>query len=423
MQVYRLNDLSEAQRDKILKRSEAEFENLIPYVQEIMDDVRQNGDEALLRLTELHDRVRISDIAVADEEFDRAYEEVGDPGVSALKHAMRNLEVFHRTQLVEEEIVQVDEGIRIGRLNRPVEKVGIYIISGYTSEVLMNGVPSGIAGCKERVICTPPQEGGSVPASILVAADLVGVRRIFKVGGAQAIAAMTYGTETIPKVYKIFGAGNNYVTVAKMLAFGHVNIDLPAGPSEIFIIADESADARFVAADLISQAEHPNSACILITTSQALAADVKRQIDQQLALLPTKECVQGAIEKNGAIVIADDLAESIDFANAYAPEHLEIMTTDDQAILEKITNVGSVFLGPYSTVPAGDYASGSNHVLPTGGFAKMFSSLSVDSFIRKVEVQQLSKEGLSSIRKAVGYLADVEGFAAHKRAVEIRLEN
>jgi histidinol dehydrogenase len=426
MRILKLSELSESQIRSILERSKGEFQKVIPQVREIMEDVRLHGDEALRRLTQQFDKVLLTEISVTAEELTVAYRQVDHSLVAALKHAIRNLEAFHRTQLVDEEMVLIDEGIRVGRVNRAIEKVGFYIPGGrhiYPSSVIMNGVPSRIAGCRERVICVPPAPDGSVPAPTLVAADLVGIRRVFKVGGAQAIAAMTYGTETIPRVFKIFGAGNIYVTAAKMLAFGEVNIDLPAGPTEVFIIADDTANPRFVAADLLSQAEHgENSACILITTSESLADAVSEEVERQLVGLATRDDAAKAIRQYGVALLADDIEACIEFANTYAPEHLEVMTSDNWGVLERITHTGSMFLGPYSPEPAGDYASGANHVLPTGSYARMFSPLSVDAFVRKVQVQELTKEGLARIRRAVSILADAEGFAAHKNAVEVRFE-
>jgi len=427
LKIQRLRDLSAEQVEGILRRCDHEYRTLFPQVREIMEDVRRHGDEALRRLTERFDHVTLTEIAVSDAEFEAAYEAVSEELLEAMRQAVRNLEVFHHAQCVREAMVTVEEGIRVGRIARPIEAVGIYVPGGkypYSSSVLMNGVPSRIAGCSRRVICVPPNQDGQVPPAILVAADLVKIRSVFKVGGAQAIAAMAYGTETIPKVDKIFGAGNPYVTAAKMLAFGDVDIDMPAGPTEILIIADDTANPRFVAADILSQAEHgETSACILITPSKPLAEAVVDEIARQLAGLPTRKVAEAALEERGTILLAGDLEECIAFANRYAPEHLELLTADNWRLLDLISHAGSVFIGPYAAEAAGDYATGGNHVLPTGGYARMFSALSVDAFTRLMQVQELTLEGLRKIKDTVVRLADAEGLVAHKRAVEIRFEN
>ena len=427
MKVQRLRDLSAEQLERILHRSDRGYRALYPKVREIMEDVRQHGDEALRRLTERFDHVALAEIAVSDAEFAAAYEVVDDELIAAMRQAVRNLEAFHHAQCVREAMVTVEEGIRVGRIARPIEAVGIYIAGGkypYSSSVLMNGVPSRIAGCSQRIICVPPNRDGQVSPPVLVAADMVKIRSAFKVGGAQAIAAMTYGTETVPKVDKVFGAGNPYVTAAKMLAFGEVDIDMPAGPTEVLIVADETAKPRFVAADILSQAEHgETSACILITPSTALAEVVVQEIARQMAELPTREVAEVALEERGAILLTDELEECIAFANRYAPEHLQLVTTDNWRLLDRVSHAGSVFLGPYTAGAAGDYATGGNHVLPTGGYARMFSALSVDAFTRLMQVQELTLEGLRKIKDTVVQLAGAEGLVAHKRAVEIRFEN
>jgi len=426
MRILELSQLSEEQLAAILDRSKDEFRKVIPAVQEIMEDVRRQGDAALRKWTERLDQAVVGDPSVARQEFEAAYRQVDRSLLAALEQAIRNLETFHRTHLVDQPMVQIDEGIQVGRMIRPIEKVGFYVPGGrhiYPSSVLMNGVPARLAGCRERILCTPPAADGTLPAPTLVAADMVGIHRVFKVGGAQAIAAMAYGTQTIPKVFKIFGAGNVYVTAAKLLAFGEVAIDMPAGPTEVVIIADDTANPRFVAADLLAQAEHgEHSACVLVTPSRRLAAAVSDEVDRQLARLETREVAGKAIERYGLALLAGDLEACVAFANRYAPEHLEVMTADSRTLLGGITHTGSVFLGAYAPEPAGDYASGTNHVLPTNRYARMFSALSVDAFVRQVQVQEISRSGLARIRQAVTTLAGVEGFAAHQRAVEVRFE-
>jgi len=427
LRVQALEELSAEERKAILERSDQGTKAIVPTVREIMEDVRLHGDEALLRLTQRFDHATLTEIAVSDAEFEVAYEAVDDGLVEALRHAVRNLEAFHLSQCVDEPMVTVEEGIRVGRVARPIEIVGIYVPGGkypYSSSVLMNGVPSRIAGCAQRIICMPPNRGGQVAPAVLVAADLVGIRTVFKVGGAQAIAAMAYGTETVPKVDKIFGAGNAYVTAAKMLAFGEVNIDMPAGPTEILIIADETANPRFIAADILSQAEHgKTSPCILVTTSSTVAEATAQEIERQMADLPTLSVAEAALEKHGAILLTDQLEECISFTNRYAPEHLQIMTANSWGVLDRISHAGSVFLGSYAAQSAGDYATGGNHVLPTGGYARMFSALSVDAFTRQMQVQELTREGLYKIKDTVMRMAAAEGLVAHERAIGIRFED
>jgi len=427
LRIQRLGELSAEERKTILERSDQGTEAIVPTVREIMENVLVHGDGALRRLTERFDRATLTDIAVSGAEFEAAYEAVDDELVESLRHAVRNLEAFHLSQCADEPMVTIEEGIRVGRVARPIETVGIYVPGGkypYSSSVLMNGVPSRIAGCAQRIICVPPNREGRVAPALLVAADLVGIRTVFKVGGAQAIAAMAYGTETVPKVDKIFGAGNAYVTAAKMLAFGEVDIDMPAGPTEILIIADETANPRFIAADILSQAEHgETSPCLLVTTSGVLAETVVQEIERQMADLPTLSVAEVALKEHGAILLTDQLEECIAFANRYAPEHLQIMTADNWSVLDLISHAGSVFLGSYAAQSAGDYATGGNHVLPTGGYARMFSALSVDAFTRRMQVQELTREGLYKIKDTVMRMAAAEGLVAHERAIGIRFEN
>jgi histidinol dehydrogenase len=319
-------------------------------------------------------------------------------------------------------------GVRAGRFWRPIEKVGLYAPAGkapYPSTVLMLGIPALVAGCPQRVLCLPPAPDGTLPAAMLVAADLVGLKDIFKLGGAQAIAAMAFGTETVPQVYKIFGPGSIYVVAAKICAASSglpLAIDCPPGPSEIVVIADETAQPAFIAADLLSQAEHgEDSAAILLTPSPRLAHEVAAAIEAQLPGLPTATRIRTALDRYGMILIMEDLDACVRFTNEYAPEHLEIMTADPCRLSKDITNAGSIFLGHYSPVTMGDYLSGTNHVIPTGGYAKAFSPLSVDEFVKKLEVQTLTPEGLHALQQPLRALTTAEGFAAHQQAVDIRL--
>jgi histidinol dehydrogenase len=348
--------------------------------------------------------------------------------VESLQRARENLERFHRQQLPQEQMHELQPGVRTGRLWRPIERVGLYAPGGkapYPSTVLMLGVPALVAGCPQRVLCLPPAPDGSVPDAMLVAAELVGLHDVFKLGGAQAIAAMAFGTESVPRVYKIFGPGSIYVVAAKIWAASSglpLAIDCPPGPSEIVIIADDTAPAAFVAADLLSQAEHgEDSAAILLTPSAPLAHQVAAAVAEQLPLLPTAERIRASLERYGMILIVEDLDACIRFTNEYAPEHLEIMTTDPWAVSAGIMNAGSVFLGHYSPVTMGDYLSGTNHVIPTGGYARAFSPLSVDEFVKKLEVQMLTPQGLQALQHPLRPLTTAEGFAAHQHAVDVRL--
>ncbi len=424
----RLADLTTADRARILHRAHGAFEEALPLVNGIFDDVARRGDAALREYTTRFDGATLDDLAVSEAEFAAARDEA-DPEVrTALRRAIRNVRAFHQTHIQLDPRLEVEPGVVVWREWRAIERVGLYVPGGkaaYPSSVIMNVVPAQLAGCAEIIICTPPDREGRVTPAILLAADLLGVHRVYKLGGAQAIAAMALGTETVPQVYKLFGAGNRFVTAAKLVASnrGLAAIDLPAGPTEVLILADETAPAAFVAADLIAQSEHAeDSAPVLITTSPALAAAVREEITRQLAALPAQaqQSVRGSFADYGLFGIAADMDEAIAFTNAYATEHLGIMTADPQATLARITNAGSVFLGPYSAQPAGDYAVGTNHVLPTGGYARTFGPLSVESFGRKLQIQQLSRSGLAALRETVGTLATSERLLGHRAAIEAR---
>ncbi len=428
MQVQRLADLEAADYTRLMQRSAADVQQILPRVQAIMESVRARGDEAVREFSARFDSVNLADFRVSAEEMAAARQRVDPALLESLKGARDNLERFHRQQLPDEHIHELQPGVHAGRIWRPIEKVGLYAPGGkapYPSTVLMLGVPAMIAGCEQRVLCIPPSADGTLPPAMLVAADLVGLRDIFKIGGAQAIAAMAFGTETVPQVYKIFGPGNIYVVAAKIWAASSgfpLAIDCPPGPSEILIIADDTAPAPFVAADLLSQAEHgEDSAAILLTTSEHLAQEVTMAVTRQLASLSTADRARVALDRYGMILVVEDLDACIRFTNMYAPEHLEIMTADPWSVSAKITNAGSIFLGPYSPVTMGDYLSGTNHVIPTGGYARMFSPLSIDEFIKKLEVQELTREGLQRLQPALQALTTAEGFAAHQHAVDIRL--
>lgn len=395
-------------------------------VSNILKEVKQNGDEAVKRFATMFDKVTIKNFLVTTEEINAAVALVDEELKQAIDQAKANIEKFHQGQLQHEEPVETMPGIKCWRKSVAIEKVGLYIPGGSAplfSSLLMLGIPAKIAGCKNIILCSPPNKEGKLHPAILYAAKLVGVTQIFKVGGAQAIGAMAYGTGSIPKVYKIFGPGNQYVTYAKQLVQKDgTAIDMPAGPSEVAVLADETAEASFIAADLLSQAEHgPDSQAILVTTSETLVADTKSEIEKQLSVLPRKGIAEDAI-KNSRIFLVKNIKEGIELINEYAPEHLIISCNDDENIAEKIVNAGSVFLGNYSPESVGDYASGTNHTLPTNGYAKAYSGVSADSFIKKITFQKLSKEGLKEISKTVELMAEAEGLEAHVNAVKVRME-
>lgn len=428
MQVQRIADLDAAEYARLMQRAGADVQRVLPQVQAIMQAVRERGDAAVREFAARFDQVQLQDLRVHPEEVAVARQQVDPALLESLQCARDNLERFHRQQLPQEQMHELQPGVRTGRVWRPIEKVGLYAPGGkapYPSTVLMLGVPALVAGCPQRVLCIPPSPDGTVPAAMLVAADLVGIRDIFKIGGAQAIAAMAFGTETVPRVYKLFGPGSVYVVAAKIWAASAglpLAIDCPPGPSEVLVIADETAHPAFVAADLLSQAEHgEDSAAILLTTSATLAHEVAAAIEAQIPPLPTAARIRAALERYGRILVLEDLDACVRFTNDYAPEHLEIMTADPWTISTQIVNAGSIFLGHYSPVTMGDYLSGTNHVIPTGGYARMFSPLSVDEFVKKLEVQELTHAGLQTLQGALRALTTAEGFAAHQQAVDIRL--
>ncbi|HEX8357908.1 MAG TPA: histidinol dehydrogenase [Segetibacter sp.] len=410
---------------KLLVRPALDNSSLEASVANILKEVKQNGDEAVRRFSSMFDKVSINKLQVTDEEMSEADAAVPDELKAAIQQAKANIEKFHAVQDKTEVVIETMPGIKCWRKSVAIEKVGLYIPGGSAplfSTILMLAVPAKIAGCKEVVLCSPPNKEGKLHPAILYAANLVGVTQIFKAGGAQAIGAMAYGTATVPKVYKIFGPGNQYVTCAKQLVQKDgISIDMPAGPSEVAVLADETANASFVAADLLSQAEHGNdSQAILITTSQAIASETKVEIERQLATLPRKNIATIALQ-NSKIFLVKNVKEGIELINEYAPEHLIVSCNEDEKIAEKIVNAGSVFLGNYSPESVGDYASGTNHTLPTNGYAKAYSGVSVDSFVKKITFQKLTREGLQAIGKTVELMAEAEGLEAHRNAVAIRL--
>ena len=415
-----------ARWSEILKRPGLNVESLFDTVRVILDRVKSEGDRAVLDYEAQFDKVRLDSLAVTEEEMLEAEGLIGEDLKAAIRLAKQNIETFHAAQRFEGKRVETQPGVTCWQKAVPIEKVGLYIPGGTAplfSTVLMLAVPAKIAGCEEIVLCTPPGKDGKVHPAVLFAARVAGVSRIFKAGGVQAIGAMAYGTESVPRVYKIFGPGNQYVTAAKQLvSLRDVAIDMPAGPSEVEVLADETANPVFVAADLLSQAEHGvDSQAVLVTTSPELCRAVVKEVERQLALLPRREIAARSLE-NSKLIVARDMDEAIALTNAYAPEHLIIQTADYARVAGQVRNAGSVFLGPYASESAGDYASGTNHTLPTNGYARAYSGVSLDSFIRKITFQEITPEGLRRIGPAIMTMAANEHLDAHKNAVKVRME-
>ncbi len=415
-----------SQWQELLKRPVMNTESLFGTVQGIIDRVKAGGDEAVLQYEMQFDKESLSALAVSSEEFDEAENLIDEELKAAIRLAAGNISAFHAAQRFVGKKVETQPGVTCWQKAVPIEKVGLYIPGGTAplfSTVLMLAVPACIAGCREIVLCTPPGKDGKVHPAVLFAARVAGVQRVFKAGGVQAIAAMAYGTESIPKVYKIFGPGNQYVTAAKQLvSLRDVAIDMPAGPSEVEVLADATANPVFVAADLLSQAEHGvDSQAVLITTSKELQQAVKDEVERQLDLLPRKEIAARSLA-NSKLIVVKDMEEAVEMTNAYAPEHLIVEAENYMAVAEQIVNAGSVFLGTLTPESAGDYASGTNHTLPTNGYAKAYSGVSLDSFIRKMTFQEIKPEGLCKIGPAIEVMAANESLDGHKNAVSVRLD-
>lgn len=428
IEPQRIADLSPDEWVNIMERSMEDISSVYEETRKIVEDIKENGDAVSLKHYRKHkEDISQADLEVTREEIEQAYKQMDPKVVDSLKVAAENITKFHRAQLEREMwSIEVKEGILAGRITRPMEIVGCYIPGGraaYPSSILMTVLPARVAGVENVVAVTPPTKGMVSNSATLVAADVAGCDRVFKVGGPWGVASLAYGTDTIPRVDKIVGPGNKYVTAAKMLVYGQVDIDSPAGPSEALILADESGDPELIAVDFLSQIEHdPDSAGVLVTTSQKLAEDVCNIIEHEFESLPRKEIVQSALTRHSYVLVAKDMEQAIDFTNEYATEHLQILTEDPFITLNRIRHAGSIFLGPFAPVPVGDYASGTNHVLPTGQCARMFSGLSVDDFIKKPTFQYLSKEGLSSLKDVVVTLAEAEGLPIHARAVKARFK-
>ena len=410
----------------IVRRPVMDTEHLTEAVRDILRQVREGGDRAVMDCEARFDKVSLSSLAVTEDEMQEAERCVDEELKAAIRLARQNIEAFHAAQRFEGKRIETQPGVTCWQKAVPIERVGLYIPGGTAplfSTVLMLAVPARIAGCAEIVLCTPPGRDGRVHPAVLFAARVAGVSRIFKAGGVQAIGAMAYGTESVPKVYKIFGPGNQYVTAAKQqVSLRDVAIDMPAGPSEVAVLADETADAAFVAADLLSQAEHGvDSQAMLITTSEALRRAVVDEVGRQLQRLPRREIAAKSLEHSKLVCVAD-MDEAIGLTNAYAPEHLIIQTADYAQVAARVVNAGSVFLGPYATESAGDYASGTNHTLPTNGYARAYSGVCLDSFVRKITFQEITPQGLRRIGPAIQQMASGEHLEAHRAAVTVRLQ-
>ena len=411
---------------EILKRPTQTVKEIETTVNQVFEDVQKNGDTAIKKYTKKFDKVAVTSLKVTQEEISIAVEAVSRELKEAIQQAAANIEKFHRAQKTEKVYQETTPGVVCWQEKRPIEKVGLYIPGGTApllSTVLMLAIPAKIAGCQEIILCSPPNFEGKIANEILYTANLCGVTNIFKVGGIQAISGLTFGTETIPKVYKIFGPGNQFVTVAKQLATKYgVAIDMPAGPSELLVMADDSANASFVASDLLSQAEHgADSQVILVSTSEKLIEDVSKEVEKQLKELPRIEIATKAIQNSKSILVKN-FKEALALINEYAPEHFIVCTKNNDFFIDGILNAGSVFIGNYTPESAGDYASGTNHTLPTNGYSKSYSGVNLDSFTKSITFQEISKKGIQNIGKSIELMALAEGLQAHKNAVSIRIK-
>lgn len=417
--------LKKENRIELLKRSQIDSNSVLETVQDIVSDVKNNQDNALRSYTKKFDGVDLKEFLVSDDEVNESLSKIDPELTSSIKKAASNIRKFHQAQLPEEWSMEIDNGVTAGQIIRPLDKVGCYIPGGraaYPSSILMTVIPAKVAGVNEIICCTPPGRNGKVDDVILATAYLAGAHKVYKVGGAQAIAAMAYGTETIDPVDKIVGPGNIFVTAAKKVVYGQVDIEFPAGPSEVLIIADKTGNPHFIAMDMLAQAEHdPQSASVLVTTSPELAEKVDLIIESELPNMKRKKIIQESLDNNGLIVLVDDINEAVDFSNDYAPEHLMIMTAQPEEIVADIENAASIFLGDLTPVAAGDYGSGTNHVLPTAFCARMYSGLSTESFLKKPTIQKITKDGLNSLKDVVIPLAEYEGLYAHAESFRRRL--
>ncbi|TFG06680.1 MAG: histidinol dehydrogenase [Promethearchaeota archaeon] len=428
IRIINSDKITEKSISEFIPRQEFQFDNIKENVLQIINEVRQQGDGAIVKFSRLYDNIEMSEteIRVSKDEIQTAYSNIDQDLLNALKYAKKNLIKFHEAQIRDEWEIEIEKGVKAGQIYRPLESVGIYVPGGqaiYPSTVLMAATPAYVAGVKEIIMCSPPQSDGKVAPEILVAAKEFGIKKIYKVGGAQAIAAMTYGTKTIPKVQKVVGPGNKWVNVAKQLLSNEIAIDNPAGPSEILIIADETADFRFVILDFISQIEHdPDNMGIIVSTSLELIEKFRANLDSFIQKSERKEIIKAALN-NSLIIKATDLADCTRVCNIIAPEHVEILINNPKALIKNIYNAGAIFLGTFTPVPLGDYSAGTNHVLPTGGNAKKYSGLNIFDFLKTIQTLECDRQGLKILKNSASKIAEFEGLLAHKKAIEERLKN
>lgn len=428
LRIINSDKISEETISNFIPRTLLQLDEIKEDVLKIVTEVKLTGDTAIIKFSKKFDNVDLDkkEIKVTDNEISEAYDKIDDNLLNALRSAKKNLIKFHKAQLREDWTIEIQKGVNAGQIYRPIDSVGIYIPGGraiYPSTVLMAATPAYVAGVRDITLCSPPQQDKKIAPEIIVAAREFGIEKMFKVGGAQAIAAMAYGTDTVPKVQKIVGPGNKWVNAAKQLLSNDVAIDNPAGPSEILIIADESANFRYVILDFISQIEHdPDNVGIIISTSLELIETIKKNIDAIIQKSDRKEIIEQAI-KNSLIIQANDLNDCIRISNIIASEHLEILTKDPKQVIKEINNAGAIFLGPYSPVPLGDYSAGTNHILPTGGNASKYSGLNVFDFLKIIDVLECTKEGLKNLSKSTMKIAEFEGLFAHKKAIEERIKD
>ncbi|MEJ2244080.1 MAG: histidinol dehydrogenase [Candidatus Bathyarchaeota archaeon] len=427
MRVISSEEFKKTDLDKFLNRGKSDLSSIISTVKQIVDNVKENGDSALVDYTEKFDKVSLnpSTLQVSENEIKQAYKKLDQNQIDALQTAADNIAAFHKKQIREKWTIKKTEGVTLGQVMRPLASVGVYAPGGkaaYPSSVLMSAIPAKVAGVDRVIVCSPPRQGEDISSALLVAADIAGVDEVYRVGGAQAIAAMAYGTASMKSVAKIVGPGNVYVTASKIEVSRDVAIDVPAGPSEVLVIADESANSAYVAADLLAQAEHdPQAWAILVTCSEKIAAEVQEQIGAQLKSLSRTQIIESSLKKS-LIITTKDISEAIEISNLIAPEHLQIQTKDPNQVFNKIRNAGAVFLGKYSPVSFGDYSSGLNHVLPTAGYAKIYSGLSSLDFVKTMNFLECTKEGFDNLKDTAVTIAEMEGFDAHAKAVSIREE-
>lgn len=429
LKVIHSDQINEETISRYIPRTITQLDLIKDKVIDIIKKVKDEGDDALIKFTQDFDKVNLlkSQITVTKNDISSAYKEIDPKLLNAIKKAKENLIKFNKAQKKEDWTIEIEEGVVAGQIYRPIEAIGIYIPGGravYPSTVLMIATPAYVAGVQKIIMCSPPQLDKNIAPAILVAANECGIKKIYKVGGAQAIAAMAYGTDLIPKVQKVVGPGNIWVNAAKQLLSNIIAIDAPAGPSEILIICDKSADSNYIIADLVSQIEHdPDNVGIIVTDSEDIITQIKDSIQEYVSSSKRRDIIEKALKDNSIIIKGENLEDCIRISNIIAPEHLEILTSNPHEILKKIKNAGAIFMGPYSPVPIGDYSAGTNHILPTGGSAKIYSGLTLHDFLKTIDVLKCEKEGLESLSESAIKLAEFEGFYAHKRSIEERLKD